>query len=100
MKKQQLPPPVEQRVNTRYRRNRKSRIIGFILALLGLHYVYLGRWGTFLIFLLTAGGIGIWWIVTWFLCWPEVNLYNQNLYDDIVDKELTNYNLGRLADQE
>lgn len=31
--------------------------------LLGLHYAYLGRWGTQVIFWLTGGGLIVWWLL-------------------------------------
>jgi hypothetical protein len=47
-------------------RRAKSTGWGFLLALFGLHYAYLGRWGLLVAYWATMGGIGLWWFADLF----------------------------------
>jgi TM2 domain-containing membrane protein YozV len=38
-------------------------LLFFFLAWLGVHRFYVGKIGTAILFILTLGGLGIWWIV-------------------------------------
>ena len=38
-------------------------LLFFFLAWLGVHRFYLGKIGTAILFILTLGGLGIWWII-------------------------------------
>jgi len=44
-----------------------SRLVAFLLALflgfLGAHRFYVGKIGTAVLMILTAGGLGIWWLI-------------------------------------
>ncbi len=42
---------------------KKKKSTGIILALFGLHYIYLGKWLLLFLFAITFGGIYIWWII-------------------------------------
>jgi TM2 domain-containing membrane protein YozV len=64
---QDLEPKKQEAFIYEFERKRKSRLATFLLSIIGLHYAYLGRWGLFVIYLLTLGGIGIWWFVAIFL---------------------------------
>ncbi len=45
----------------------KSRLISFLLCVflgyLGVHRFYVGKIGTGLLMLCTAGGLGVWWLI-------------------------------------
>ncbi|MBS3789030.1 TM2 domain-containing protein [Candidatus Bipolaricaulota bacterium] len=48
----------------KYEEESKSTFFAYLFWLLfGWHYAYLGRWKKTLLFLITAGGAGIWWLV-------------------------------------
>ena len=38
-------------------------LLFFFLAWLGVHRFYIGKIGTAILFILTLGGLGIWWII-------------------------------------
>lgn len=38
-------------------------LLFFFLAWLGVHRFYVGKIGTAILFILTLGGLGIWWII-------------------------------------
>ena len=38
-------------------------LLFFFLAWLGVHRFYVGKIGTGILFILTLGGLGIWWII-------------------------------------
>lgn len=38
-------------------------LLFFFLAWLGVHRFYVGKIGTAILFILTLGGFGIWWII-------------------------------------
>ena len=38
-------------------------LLFFFLAWLGIHRFYVGKIGTAILFIITLGGLGIWWIV-------------------------------------
>lgn len=46
-----------------YKRNEKSKGIGLALAVVGLHYAYLKKWGLLILFLVTLGCWGIWYFI-------------------------------------
>ena len=38
-------------------------LLFFFLAWLGVHRFYVGKIGTAILFILTLGGLGVWWII-------------------------------------
>lgn len=62
----QLSPAHAALFHSEMNRRAKSGVLGWFLALLGLHYAYLGRWGMQVIFWLTFGGFMAWWFVDLF----------------------------------
>lgn len=58
---------------------KKKKSTGVILALFGLHYIYLGKWLLLFLFAITLGGIYIWWIVDIFRVSGMVTASNEKL---------------------
>lgn len=50
---------------------------------IGLHYAYLGKWLYQVLFWITAGGLGIWWIIDLFHIPTKVERYNLQLAQEI-----------------
>jgi len=68
-----------------YNRKKKTKWVAFILwFFLGWHYAYLKKWGWLILFIFTAGGFFIWWIIDLFRVSKMVNEYNNNLALDIL----------------
>lgn len=67
-----------------YARRRKSGLVAFICALFGVHYAYLGRWGLFLLYLVTVGGFFMWWFVDLFRVTGLVAESNRDVAVDVL----------------
>ena len=50
-----------------------------VLAAVGLHYFYLGKWLLGILFYVTSGGFIIWWLVDQFRIRGMVREYNQTV---------------------
>ncbi|MDD5392423.1 MAG: TM2 domain-containing protein [Thiothrix sp.] len=48
---------------TQFKKKRKSVWPALLLWLISLHYAYFGRWGLQVVFWVTLGGFGIWWLI-------------------------------------
>ena len=42
---------------------KKKKNTGVLLAIFGLHYIYLGKWLLLFLYAITLGGIYIWWLI-------------------------------------
>lgn len=51
--------------------------------LLGAHFAYLNKWGLQIIFWLTLGGLGVWFLIELFLISGRVAKYNEDIYRQI-----------------
>lgn len=68
-----------------YTRRAKTAAPAYILwLLLGFHYIYLGKWGLQILFWLTWGGLGIWWIVDVFRIPSMVRDHNKDVATDVM----------------
>lgn len=55
-----------------------KKTLAIVLAIFGLHYAYLGKWGMLFFYLITLGGVGIWWIVDLFRISGVVDRRNED----------------------
>jgi len=70
---------------TEYNRRKRSTGLMLLLAILfPIQLFFLGRIGLGILFLLTAGGFGVWYVIEWFLTPGRVRKYNQSLALQIV----------------
>lgn len=66
---------------------RLSRSYGLMLGLeilIPIQHFFLGKVGLGILFWLTVGGLGFWWIIEWFLTGKRVAEYNASLAEDIL----------------
>lgn len=66
-----------------YERKEKGIFTGYVLWLVGFHYVYIGKWGIFILFLITIGGLFIWWFIDFFRVYGMIRNYNKDIAMDI-----------------
>lgn len=70
----------------RYRLESSIRSVGIAYILLffaGAHYAYLNKWGTQIVFWLTFGGFGIWWLIDVFRMNDLVYDFNEPIFDEL-----------------
>ena len=62
-----LPAHQQETFEEDYRRRRKSQAIYFLIAVIfPIQHFLLGKTGLGIIFLLTFGGLWLWWVIEWF----------------------------------
>lgn len=75
-----LSPELQQEFVLEFKRSAKSPAIGYIaLFILSWHYFYLKKWGMQILFWLTGGGLGVWWLVDAFRMPSLIREYNQDV---------------------
>ena len=80
-----LPAQKQEEFIEEYKRKAKSVGVAYILWLIGgWHYVYLRRWGIFILFWLTAGGLFIWWLIDIFRIPGMIRDYNKDIAIDVL----------------
>jgi len=68
-----------------YGRRKRSLAVMMVLAILfPIQLFFLGRIGLAVLFLLTGGGLGIWYVIEWFLTPGRVRDYNTGIASEIV----------------
>ena len=71
-----------------YKRKRKSIFLAylfwFFLNVLGLHYIYLRKWGLWFFYFITFGGVLIWWIIDLFRTYGMVSNYNKDVATEVM----------------
>lgn len=76
-----LPAEWQQEFAEEYTRNKKSLGLAylFLIIVFWAHYGYLKKWGLQVLFWITAGGLGIWWLIDIFRLPGLVKNYNSDL---------------------
>jgi len=76
-----LPAQWQQEFAEEYTRNKKSLGLAylFLIIIFCAHYGYLKKWGLQILFWVTAGGLGIWWLIDLFRLPGLVKNYNIDL---------------------
>lgn len=62
-----------------YDENKKSVQFALILAVFGLKHVYFSEWIKFILFVLTGGGFGVWYLITLFTAMKDAKKHNREL---------------------
>lgn len=62
-----------------FEQDRLSKTAGYICWLIGMHYLYLGNIGTWILFIITGGGLGIWRFIDLFRLYDVINSRNRAL---------------------
>jgi len=73
--------PADQRAEfwAEYNSGAKTTTVGYLLWLIGLHYLYVGKLGTEILYLITLGGFFIWAIIDFFRMPSIINEYNRKV---------------------
>jgi hypothetical protein len=80
-----LPAQRQEEFVEEYRRKSKSLPVAYLFwFFLGLHYAYTRNWGTQVIFWLTVGGLGVWWIVDAFRVPQIIRNYNKDAATEVL----------------
>ncbi len=67
-----------------FKRKARNPTTALILAILGLHYFYLNKFGMQALFWITLGGIWIWWIIDLFRIKSIIKDQNKDVAIDIM----------------
>lgn len=79
-----MPAQKQEEFVEEYKRKAKSTGVAylFLLLILSMHYGYLNKWGLQIVFWLTAGGLGFWWIIDIFRLSGLVKNHNKDVATD------------------
>jgi len=67
-----------------FKKKCKSSNVACFFWLFGFHYAYFGKWMIFIIFWLTCGGFGIWWLIDIFRLHGMVRDHNKTAAIDVL----------------
>lgn len=62
---------------------RNIGIAYLLLFFAGAQYAYLNKWGTQILFWITFGGLGIWWLIDVFRIPGMVDDFNDPIFDEL-----------------
>jgi hypothetical protein len=79
-----LSPDRQRAFVWRYRSQAKTSVVAFIVLLPGWHYLYLRQRRLQVLFWLTCGGLGLWWLVDLFRVRRLVQDHNRTLAGNVM----------------
>ena len=82
-KQKSMTPEQKMMFQSQYQNERKNPSTSLILAFFGLHYFYLGKIGLGIVFWLTGGGFGIWWLIDLFRAKGMAEAFNLSKAEEI-----------------
>ena len=83
----QLTPEGQEQFNRDFKEAKKSTGIMYLLwFLLGFHYIYLGKWGTFFLYFFSSGGFFIWMFIDMFRIPSVTRKHNEGVAIDIMNQ--------------
>ncbi len=83
----QLTPEGQAQFNRQFNEDKKSTGVMYALwFLFGFHYIYLGKWGTFILYFFTSGGLLIWMFADMFRIPSVTRKHNESLAIDIMNQ--------------
>lgn len=62
----------------------------YVALFFGVQYLYLGKPGTFLLYLFTGAGLGMWFLKDLLFLWKTVEDHNETIYDKMKVNEILN----------
>lgn len=80
----EMDEQAQQAFNEEFLKRRKSSLVAFLLLSAGFHYAYVGRVWLNVVFLLTCGGVFIWWIADLFRVWGMVREKNRSIAIEVL----------------
>lgn len=101
-----MPVDATNRFLAEYSSKKKNVVIAYILHIFfapqSFSYLYLGRFGKQILYWLTFGGLGLWWLVNLFRIPTQVNRKNAEIADDILQKlrvQMSASDIAKIANQ-
>jgi hypothetical protein len=80
-----MPIEKQQYFVEEYNRKEKSLSTAYLLwFLLGWHYAYINKWPLQVLFWVTFGGFGIWWVIDAFRMKEIINDYNKDISISVI----------------
>lgn len=70
-----------------FNRRKRSLVVMILLAVIfPIQLFFLGKVGLGILFVITGGGFGIWYVIEWFLTSRRVNDYNTAVSNEILNR--------------
>lgn len=74
-----MEPSAQEAFVAEFNKKKKSPFFTSLCGYIGLHYAWVGKVRMTIVFLLTLGGLGIWWLIDLFRIRGIVRNYNNDL---------------------
>ncbi len=93
-----LPSNIKREYIREYKRMKKEDTLTYFFHFFGFSYAYLGKWFKQFLFLITGGGVGIWWVINFLripmLVEKQNDMLALNLFSYIKRKHNLQFNLS------